>query len=759
MTGPRKRHFNVRRNFARFFNRFARWLGISFAIFAIGCSTLSKKLQLNFPLPPADRPTVNEANDNSRLEAEVARLNTYAAKNAADRSSATWALFYQAKLLSTAQPDQACLRWQELIGVQEFPLRPLAQINAFSDCVDRKQSQIEFSDLIDTAVPSWLRETAIRVGLIRAGRDDEKLWKVRFTARLADFEKSQKTKLARLNEAMRLAKSGKFLTEIAAIEKKIRAVAPRYWRQPPTEKWLEVANDHRQARNFSLARTFYRRVIASRQFSFDQRMKALDGLRMTYKLEKNMPLFLQTTRRYLSFANENALQPALKSKRLSQAARNELMNKYLKAAVTLARAEWTEGNPAEAERILTTAENKLKKFIAVDESIYLRARIKEERGEYAQTIEALEQITIAKVTDRDLKAKIEWTRAWNLRKQKQFKEAAAQFAQLLVDEPNANNHSRLRYWLARSQKEAGNFSEARHNLILLTENDPGGWYGYLALRELGRSIPRLENGSPIKAAIDSIDAPLPADRRLTFEWLMAVGENELASRFLDATTASTRLTYTSAKLIELLELYRRTERYDLMIGRLFDLPPEERAKLVEAHPELAFPQPYLPLVKKSAQRASIAPEFIYAIMRQESAFNPLARSSADAFGLMQLIPEAARQVEKHAGVRLQSPDDLYDPETNIALGAEFLAKLLRRWNQNFIFTVASYNASEKAILGWVRTRFRGDPVEFIEDVPYEETRNYLKLVARNFISYSRLNSRRSLEFPVWCLDVQQLKTF
>jgi soluble lytic murein transglycosylase len=105
-------------------------------------------------------------------------------------------------------------------------------------------------------------------------------------------------------------------------------------------------------------------------------------------------------------------------------------------------------------------------------------------------------------------------------------------------------------------------------------------------------------------------------------------------------------------------------------------------------------------------------------------------------------------------------DDLYRPQLNISMGSAFLKRLLDQFDQQFIMTVASYNASEDAVMMWLKTRYRGDPLEFIEDIPYSETMTYIKLVLRNFIYYSRLASQDdAMKFPEWCLEgLQSLKT-
>jgi soluble lytic murein transglycosylase len=94
---------------------------------------------------------------------------------------------------------------------------------------------------------------------------------------------------------------------------------------------------------------------------------------------------------------------------------------------------------------------------------------------------------------------------------------------------------------------------------------------------------------------------------------------------------------------------------------------------------------------------------------------------------------------------------------NIPVGASFIKKLEIQWNNQFIPTVASYNASDKAIRGWLQTRFKGDSIEFIEDIPYEETRGYVRLVIRNLIFYQLMAADgQKIAFPDWVLKLEPL---
>ncbi|HWU42954.1 MAG TPA: transglycosylase SLT domain-containing protein, partial [Bdellovibrio sp.] len=99
-------------------------------------------------------------------------------------------------------------------------------------------------------------------------------------------------------------------------------------------------------------------------------------------------------------------------------------------------------------------------------------------------------------------------------------------------------------------------------------------------------------------------------------------------------------------------------------------------------------------------------------------------------------------------VDYREPTDLYKPEINIPIGAWALRSLMKKYDNQYILAVAGYNANDNAIRGWLKTRFRNDPVEFIEEVPYEETRGYIKLTMRNYVFYQRLlNPGTKIKFP------------
>ncbi len=147
---------------------------------------------------------------------------------------------------------------------------------------------------------------------------------------------------------------------------------------------------------------------------------------------------------------------------------------------------------------------------------------------------------------------------------------------------------------------------------------------------------------------------------------------------------------------------------------------------------LAFPTPYRNIVRKVSLRFGVEEALIYAVMRQESLFDPLAVSPSGALGLMQLLEKTAKWQAEKLGMEV-SREDLFDPETNITLGTAYLSFLINLWKGNLPKAVASYNAGQGAVSKW---NLPQDDYLFIEMIPYSETRKYTKRVLWFYYVYS-----------------------
>ena len=147
-------------------------------------------------------------------------------------------------------------------------------------------------------------------------------------------------------------------------------------------------------------------------------------------------------------------------------------------------------------------------------------------------------------------------------------------------------------------------------------------------------------------------------------------------------------------------------------------------------------------------RGGIAPEpaLVLGITRQESGFDPIQESVANAIGLSQLIMPTAKRFAEGTGI-VVSRETLRDPDKNLLIGSRFMAFLMNKWNQQISLVVPSYNAGEGAVARWVSERGNWDRDEFMEEIPYDETRNYSKRVISSYFTYRYLLHDEIPVFP------------
>ena len=154
--------------------------------------------------------------------------------------------------------------------------------------------------------------------------------------------------------------------------------------------------------------------------------------------------------------------------------------------------------------------------------------------------------------------------------------------------------------------------------------------------------------------------------------------------------------------------------------------------------EILFPLPYWDAIKAEAEKRQLDPYLVASIIRQESAFEPSTVSNAGAVGLMQIMPEEASRIASAGGLGEITRASLFDPATNIGVGAAEYSQKLAAMNGNHTLAIASYNAGEDAVQAWVAQTPLDDIDLFIESIPFAETRLYVKTVNRNRNEYRRI---------------------
>lgn len=293
---------------------------------------------------------------------------------------------------------------------------------------------------------------------------------------------------------------------------------------------------------------------------------------------------------------------------------------------------------------------------------------------------------------------------------------------------------RLDYWAARAHRAAGDSSIAASLLQVVIAANPLSYYGMRAAERLSAPIPTVPPG----VRDGEQTATRVQNALLRYDLLNALGLSDAASYELDRLQRS--YDGQRATLYAIAEaLHERGEHLRAVsIGRAL----ERTADAVDARLlRIINPFPYRELIEREARRNDIDPYFVVALMRQESLFNPAARSGPGAIGLMQVMPRTGTAVAARLGMKGFTPEKLTDPAINIRIGTAILAEHLRNYGGRVEDVLIAYNAGAGRLGRWRSLPERVDPDLFVERIPYDETRDYVRIVQTNAYVYRTLYGR------------------
>jgi soluble lytic murein transglycosylase len=161
---------------------------------------------------------------------------------------------------------------------------------------------------------------------------------------------------------------------------------------------------------------------------------------------------------------------------------------------------------------------------------------------------------------------------------------------------------------------------------------------------------------------------------------------------------------------------------------------------------IIFPLDYWDLIRKHAAARGLDPFLVAALVAQESSFDAAVRSSANAYGLMQIVPATGKRLARTLGIRRFSTSTLTNPETNVRLGTLYFKNLVAQFGGTH-YALASYNAGESRVVRWISERGELPRDEFIDDIPFPETQNYVKKILGTAEDYRRLYGARAPSPP------------
>ena len=284
--------------------------------------------------------------------------------------------------------------------------------------------------------------------------------------------------------------------------------------------------------------------------------------------------------------------------------------------------------------------------------------------------------------------------------------------------------SRGAYWGGRALEDLGNIDIAQTWYLRAAEY-PTRYYGQLAIGRLTQEslLPLPSDPLPTDAERESFKVN---ELTQVMSFLLHAGEKKHQRRFAQALSASNKLSSTRYLAAELMNRLARPD-IGVWISRQ---AAREKITLLK----YAFPVPFYDYTD-SPEKA-----FVLATARQESNFDLSARSSAGARGLMQLMPSTARSTARNAGIKYIRSKLTVDPRYNIQLGSKYLNSLINSFGGSYLLASASYNAGPRRSRQWIR-RFGDprhpdvDPIDWVERIPFSETRNYVQRVLENLLVY------------------------
>jgi soluble lytic murein transglycosylase len=348
-----------------------------------------------------------------------------------------------------------------------------------------------------------------------------------------------------------------------------------------------------------------------------------------------------------------------------------------------------------------------------------------------------------------------WRLIWCYYLAGQHDQALRAFQAYILQYPRSSHTPAAIYWLGRLQEEQGQVGDAQALYSLLRNRFAHGFYAEQAnLRErklpgarpTGMPTPTSIAGQLAQAipprnspSIPSCSTYEPAEVLQPVLDLRALSLDGLAEEYLRASLGARPQQPQLRLYLSRLEAGRGDVTAGLFdAGKIApDYPSYQFSELPKEMWNLLFPQTYWRLVQRQARLSGLDPYLVMGLIRQESAFNAHATSSANAHGLMQILPTTASRSKRASKVRYAG-QRLYNPTYNIRFGCVYLRSLLKDFDGKPELALAAYNAGDFRVRDWTKTSSFHDSSEFLEAIPIHATRAYVEAVLRDAAIYRQL---------------------
>ncbi len=368
------------------------------------------------------------------------------------------------------------------------------------------------------------------------------------------------------------------------------------------------------------------------------------------------------------------------------------------------------------------------------------------RKDYDRAIDSYREMQ-SRFPSADRASYAHWKVAWLSLRLGRDTEAKKGFEDQIALYPDSAEMPAALYWRGRLAEEDHDIATARAYYLKVSSRYRNYYYGELARRQLASmpaqpaaaQITLLDRVPPLNTAPQIASQPPDDNLRVQKAHLLENGALlDFAVRELKAAGQEAPGNWLPA---EIARMYRDAGRYDLAIQTLKRAQPNYFSVDIPALPrsywEALFPKAYWSDLKKFSNGNNLDPYLVASLIRQESEFNPNAVSKKDAVGLMQLLPRVGKNVAKEERLSHFSANQLFTPSTNMQIGTRYFKSMIDKFG-SVEYALAAYNAGADRVQDWLAQPKYRDIPEFVESIPFTETREYVEAIVRNANVYRQL---------------------
>jgi soluble lytic murein transglycosylase len=354
------------------------------------------------------------------------------------------------------------------------------------------------------------------------------------------------------------------------------------------------------------------------------------------------------------------------------------------------------------------------------------------------------QTLLSQYGNSDAAAELRWTLAQERAAAKDIQTAWKWAAPILTNNPDSEQAPEAGFWVGKWANELGKPDDATQAFEYVLTRYPSSYYAWRSASMLGWDVGDFTSVRQLQPQVirPAARPDLPVGSE-TLRELYQLGQDRDAWALWQTEFQNPMEPTVAQQFTDGVIRLGVGDYLDgiFMVSYLSEREkPEEKTQYQDLKRQVSYwqalyPFPYLESIENWSQERQLNPLLVTALIRQESRFMPGIRSSVGATGLMQVMPDTAMWVAEKIKLKQYQ---LNDPDDNIKLGTWYLDYTHAEYAGNSMLAVASYNAGPGAVAGWVTKKGMADPDEFVEAIPYSETKGYVKSVFENYWNYLRL---------------------